>query len=205
MAHAVGPVAWRRLAQALCKHSGAALSCPGIPLKKDRRRSFSCDFLLAEPIGISGAVDAGPQCATASLILHAIRTAERRYRYVVHVCFPRLLMSAVNNTASPALSHSAPSSTEILTHGEHLVQFYETDSALVRTVSTFVAEGLSNGDACFVFATQAHCDAVNADLCARGSDPLKVGEGRYLTADAEETFRRISVDGVLSAELFRNY
>src|SRR4051812_46716992 len=40
--------------------------------------------------------------------------------------------------------------------GDHVVQFYETDTELVDTVSHYLADGINAGDAVIVVATDTH-------------------------------------------------
>src|SRR5205823_3759845 len=51
---------------------------------------------------------------------------------------------------------------------EHIVQFYESDAYLTRSVARYVGAAIAAGDAAIVIATQAHRDAL--DRCLSASD-----------------------------------
>ncbi len=84
---------------------------------------------------------------------------------------------------------------------EHLVQFYETESFLVDTVSDFIGSALHDGAAAIVVATASHRSAFEAALHASGVD-MAAAAGRYLALDATETLGAFMIDGVANARLF---
>src|SRR3982750_1520115 len=53
---------------------------------------------------------------------------------------------------------------------DHFVQFYESDVALVDSVSDFIGAGLDKGEVCLVIATRAHREALEERLKAYGID-----------------------------------
>ena len=79
---------------------------------------------------------------------------------------------------------------------EHSVQFYETDPALSDSLTSFIASGLTAGDACIVVATSEHRGELERRLRATGIavDAARAA-GTYVPLDADETLGRIMVDG----------
>src|SRR5580698_8533097 len=68
----------------------------------------------------------------------------------------------------PVLRDSPGSAWKRAPVTEHLVIFYEQEQDFVDQVAGFLAEGLARGEACVVIATQAHRDAIAAELTGRG-------------------------------------
>lgn len=105
---------------------------------------------------------------------------------------------AVTITSKKLTSHPDRSETRIF---EHFVQFYETDAFLLEIVSDFIRAGLQTGDVCIVIATKLHQEGLAEQLKATGLDITDVqARGVYLCLDAEETLRKLSVDGWPDAE-----
>jgi excisionase family DNA binding protein len=68
---------------------------------------------------------------------------------------------------------------------DHLVQFYETDDFLCKTVAAFVGPALRGGDAGVVIATEAHRAGIERRLRADGIEVDAASrDGRYLALDA---------------------
>jgi signal transduction histidine kinase/CheY-like chemotaxis protein len=79
---------------------------------------------------------------------------------------------------------------------EHFVQFYETDSFLLNSLSDFMSAGLRAGDACIVVATKAHRESLEERLQANGLDVAAAREsGQYLSLDAGETLSKFMIEG----------
>jgi signal transduction histidine kinase len=79
---------------------------------------------------------------------------------------------------------------------EHFVQFYETDLFLLDSLSSFMAIGLGEGDACIVVATKSHRDSLHERLKTYGLDlDAAVACGQYVALDAAETLSKLMVDG----------
>lgn len=88
--------------------------------------------------------------------------------------------------------------------GQHVVQFYERDEALVLAVGSFLGAGLVAGEAAVVVATANHRAAFEAVLCAAGVDVAALGAaGRYVGLDAEELLGSFLVDGRPDAARFQ--
>lgn len=87
---------------------------------------------------------------------------------------------------------------------EHLVEFYETDAFLVRTVTDFVAPALRNGGGAVVVATPEHRGAFSAAIRAAGvSLEEAVEAGRYLALDAADLLSAFMLDGSPDPVRFR--
>ena len=75
---------------------------------------------------------------------------------------------------------------------EHLVQFYESDEFLLDSLADFVADGLTDGDACIVVAKGARRVGLDARLVSRGLDPAAARlREQFFTLDAAETLSRL--------------
>jgi excisionase family DNA binding protein len=86
---------------------------------------------------------------------------------------------------------------------EHLVQFYEHDSYLEKTVADYVASGLRNGIDVIVVPTPGHLKNIEKLLAKMDVDLAGAkAEGRYVALDAAETLAQFMVDGVADLGLF---
>jgi signal transduction histidine kinase len=89
-------------------------------------------------------------------------------------------------------------------HSGHSVQFYADDSFLLDGLSRFIGTALGAGDAAIVVATQAHREALERRLQARGLSTAKsIRQGRYIILDAAETLQKFMVEGFPDAARFR--
>ena len=78
----------------------------------------------------------------------------------------------------------------------HLVQFYEDDSFLLDTVSRWLFDGLSAGDASVFIGTEAHRNGLERRLRTRGLDLSRLHkQGRYVPLDAADTLSKFASDG----------
>ena len=85
----------------------------------------------------------------------------------------------------------------------HAVQFYSTDQSLIRTVATFLHEGLSAGQPAVVIATPAHRVGIAEALTRRGVDPEQaLRSGDLIVLDAEATLDLFMVDDQPNGALF---
>ena len=82
---------------------------------------------------------------------------------------------------------------------EHIVQFYEDDAYLLKSVRAFLAEG----DAAIVIATPEHMRILEQHLEIGGvSVEEAVMRGIYKTFDAKKTLAQFMVNGMPDADLF---
>ena len=93
-----------------------------------------------------------------------------------------------------------PFSEPAVTHaGRHSVQFYETDSFLLDSVTAFFHKGIRAGDACIVVATPPHREKLAAQLLGRGLDVVNDGLGeQYYSFDAEGTLSQFLIGDAIS-------
>src|SRR5579863_10415374 len=90
-----------------------------------------------------------------------------------------------------------------LDNQSHVVQFYLEDRPLIEELSRLIGTALVSGDSAIVVATEAHRDALAAELKTRGLNISKaVAEGRYVALDAHETLAHIIVDQMPDEERF---
>ncbi|HYV48016.1 MAG TPA: PAS domain S-box protein [Myxococcaceae bacterium] len=86
----------------------------------------------------------------------------------------------------------------------HLVQFYETDAFLARSVADYLATGLRAGEGAFAVATGPHREAILESLAARRIDVERaLRAGRLGLLDAEEALQELLVDGMPDRARFR--
>jgi len=79
---------------------------------------------------------------------------------------------------------------------EHVVYMYEAKDAFLRLLEIFVADGLGNGEAVIVIATQAHRQALNDRLRERGINLAAVRTNcQYLDLSAENCLATFMKDG----------
>jgi PAS domain S-box-containing protein len=79
---------------------------------------------------------------------------------------------------------------------EHVVQFYETDSFLLDSVSDFIGAGLGSGAACIVLATSAHQQELTQRLQANGLNLASLqARGKYFSLDAAEILAQLLREG----------
>ena len=70
---------------------------------------------------------------------------------------------------------------------DHIVQFYESDPALIGGVASFLVEGMADGEPGVVIATHAHREALAAALAVHGVDVAgATAAGRLRMLDASE-------------------
>jgi PAS domain S-box-containing protein len=84
-------------------------------------------------------------------------------------------------------------------HGshQHSVQFYKNDQGLIDELTRFVESAMKADHTCLIVATEAHRDALLAQLSLRGLDMAQaVRQKRFLCLDAAETLSAIMFNGV---------
>lgn len=78
----------------------------------------------------------------------------------------------------------------------HLVQFYEDDEALLRSLARFAGGGLGAGDSFVAIATKEHLDELTHRLAANGIDVAAAqASGRFQRLDAAATLASILREG----------
>lgn len=70
---------------------------------------------------------------------------------------------------------------------DHFVEFYDNDHSLIDSIRTFVAIGLSEGDAAVVVADEPHREALEEELNRIIDLRTASDEGLYVSLDARET------------------
>jgi CheY-like chemotaxis protein len=89
--------------------------------------------------------------------------------------------------------------------GDHLLQLYEQDEFLVRRVTTFLAEGIDQGQAAIMVGTPAHRDDVVRDLHAGGVEVDRLRErGLFVGRDARATLESVMAGPMPDATRFRD-
>lgn len=87
--------------------------------------------------------------------------------------------------------------------GDHVLQFYERDSDLIRTVAAHIREGLENGEIAVLIATPEHRLALRQELDGTGFDVAEAErKGSVVELDADTTLARLRCDGHLDREIF---
>ena len=76
---------------------------------------------------------------------------------------------------------------------QHSVQFYRSDQGLINELREFVLAAFEAGDPCLIVATEAHRNALLAELNSRGLDVARqIEAGRLVCLDAAETLAAFS-------------
>jgi len=90
-----------------------------------------------------------------------------------------------------------------MSESEHFVQFCETDSFIIHSVSEFIGAGLRAGDACIVLATKPHGESLEERLQGDGLEVAAARvRGQYVSIDAAAMLSKFMVDGEPSSESF---
>lgn len=89
------------------------------------------------------------------------------------------------------------------TAAQHVVQFYDNDSAVVENVSFLAAQAFRAGNSSVVVATDRHLQEIGRRLEREGFDlaALRLAH-RYLALDAAETISQLVVNGCLDHARF---
>ena len=88
--------------------------------------------------------------------------------------------------------------------GDHVVQFYEHDSELFRTVGEYLAHALRTGGVAIVIATEAHRRGFELELEAAGIEPeAALGTSTLVWLDAAATLARFTQAGRVDGDAFR--
>jgi signal transduction histidine kinase len=102
-------------------------------------------------------------------------------------------------------------SNELIRHGEerldeHFVQFYESETYLIDSITNFVCVGIGSGETVLVLATKPHLIALRTRLIEKHLlvDSLE-NAGRFVPLDAETVQADLTVDGHLSPERFSQF
>lgn len=84
---------------------------------------------------------------------------------------------------------------------EHLVQLYEDESRLMRSLEWFILSGLEFDGAVIIIATDEHLAELDRRLAHRGMDIAR-REGRYLAFRAEDVLEKFMMHGWPNSKLF---
>lgn len=88
---------------------------------------------------------------------------------------------------------------------DHVVQFYETDDYLIRSIEGFVTTGFRLGETCIVVATEKHHAQLSKSFLAAGIDlDERRSDGTYVPLDAESTLDSLLVDGEVDIDAFHS-
>jgi PAS domain S-box-containing protein len=83
-----------------------------------------------------------------------------------------------------------------MNESEHFVQFFETDSFLIHSLSEFIGAGLRAGEACIILTTKLHRESFEERLKQEGLQIDAVQKkGQYIPVDAAATLAEFMVDG----------
>ncbi len=91
-----------------------------------------------------------------------------------------------------------------LVEGEHIVQFYDDDLDLIEAAGSYLAAGLSAGEAVIVIASRGHREALLGKFEGSGlAAEEAVSAGRLVMLDAGEVLSRFMSGGSPDRSLFR--
>jgi len=106
----------------------------------------------------------------------------------------RVVQSRAVNLATRTLTPR--SDGKPLGKSEHFVQFYETDSFLLNSLTDFVGAGLRAGNAVIVIGTKARRLGLEESLRESGLDLRDCrASGQYIALDAQKTLARFMIGG----------
>lgn len=102
------------------------------------------------------------------------------------------------------IARSAPAAGySVMGPTDHFVQFYETDSFLINSLTGFFGIGLDIGDACIVVANGAHRERLLDCLHATGRDvDLALETEQFIALDDDEMLSRFMVGELPDAARF---
>jgi signal transduction histidine kinase len=90
-------------------------------------------------------------------------------------------------------------------HGNHIVQFYEDEGFLAKTVADFVGAGFAVDQPALIIATPEHRDLITDRLSDHGLDIARIRNAGNLTMlDARETLDLFMINGAPNRERFRH-
>jgi anti-sigma regulatory factor (Ser/Thr protein kinase) len=96
-----------------------------------------------------------------------------------------------------------PSESTAISHGDHVVQFYDRDADLVAGVGEYLVDAAREGAVSVVIATQAHREAFAQRLESQGVDAAaEQRHGSLLLLDAAATLERFVCDGRVDRDAF---
>ena len=86
---------------------------------------------------------------------------------------------------------------------DHVVEFYQSDEDLARSLGRHITEGLKSGEAVIVFATDAHVGLFELEAARAGIDLDRArSEGSWVMARAAETISQFLVQGRVDQKKF---
>lgn len=89
--------------------------------------------------------------------------------------------------------------------GEHVVQFYDHDGDLARTVGDYLTRAVNGGEVTVVIATEAHRRMFEWVMASSGVNMTRARrEGLIAWCDAQDTLDRFVHDGTVDPDGFRN-
>ena len=90
-------------------------------------------------------------------------------------------------------------------HGNHIVQFYDDDAFLAKTVAKFVGAGFAADQPAIIIATPEHRDLITDRLGDHGIDISRSRRAGNLTMlDARDTLDQFMINGSPDRERFRH-
>lgn len=93
------------------------------------------------------------------------------------------------------VAYRVPIGSEMIT-SVHIVQFYESDTFLADAVGKFIGEGLRNGEAGIVLATESHRAGIEERLVQDGLDIAAARmQSYYIALDAIDALSTVMVEG----------
>ncbi len=86
---------------------------------------------------------------------------------------------------------------------EHIMQLFDTSLSVAESLSTFVCDGLRDGDTVLMVITPQHWDLTTEHLAKRGCFiDEALADGRLIVRDAASTLATIARNGQPDADLF---
>jgi anti-sigma regulatory factor (Ser/Thr protein kinase) len=88
--------------------------------------------------------------------------------------------------------------------GEHVVQFYEDDVQLARSLGRYLAAAIADGGVALAITTEAHRHLLESELTDAGVDPVECRlDGSLVCLDAAWTMSQFLAEGTIDHDGFR--
>jgi signal transduction histidine kinase/ActR/RegA family two-component response regulator len=125
-----------------------------------------------------------------------VREIKNKSKSVIRLVQPNAVKVATHTPASSSKGNTTGES-------EHFVQFYETDSFLLNSLTDFVGTGLRAGNGVVVLGAKGRRQGLDESLRQSGLDPSALrASGQYLPLDAAKTLSQFMIGELPDRALF---
>lgn len=117
-----------------------------------------------------------------------------------------ITVQVFSNEVVVSIARSPIEFPELIREGDHLVQFYKSETYLAESVANYVAPSLMNGEGVLIVATREHLDLFDTSLRELfiNTSFLKLTK-QLVMLDAKEVLGEVSRNGTPDPDLFKDY